>query len=548
MKIAVAQLNPTVGDIRGNLSILMNEINRIPAGAADLIVTPELFLCGYPPRDLLNFPWFIDKLQDALSELIQFSTTRPDLGILVGTVRKSKNGAGKGLYNSAFLIENGTILFTQDKQLLPTYDVFDEYRYFNPGSRSKVYEFRGVKLGISICEDAWNDYDFEKTHEYDINPIEQLAKAGAEIMINLSASPYHRDKEINRYKRFAFHASKWSVPFYFVAQIGANDELIFDGQSLVIDKEGELVANLAPFDQEVRIINSKQEGIGKLESLHSIESIRLALVLGVKDYMRKSGFKTAVLGLSGGIDSAVTACIAVDALGAENVRGITMPSMYSSEGSVSDSLVLAEHLGIQCDSIPIKNIYDEFVRSLEAPFAGLDAGVTEENLQARIRGTLLMSYSNKFGSILLTTGNKSELAVGYCTLYGDMNGGLAVISDLPKTTVYELAKWYNRDREIIPSDIITKPPSAELRPDQKDQDSLPDYDVLDDILEMYLERRCSFSEIVANGHDPDIVKWVVRTVDLNEYKRKQAAPGLRVTSKAFGSGRRMPIAGKWTMS
>ncbi|MDP8207394.1 MAG: NAD+ synthase [Candidatus Electryonea clarkiae] len=546
MKIVLAQLNPTVGDVRNNLAKLITTIENVPVNSADLLVTPELYLCGYPPKDLLSFPWFIDQLSDAVEELKQFSKTRPDIGILVGTVRNNGRTSGKGLCNSAVLVSEGEIRFARDKQLLPTYDVFDEDRYFDEGDSCEIFEFHNTKLGISICEDAWNDPEFENSLKYDFNPIELLARRGAEVFINLSASPYHLGKESNRYHRFVFHAQKWSKPFIFVGQVGANDDLIFDGLSMAFDAEGRLIKSLPLFKEKSIIINTDLPSEnGSLPTISKIDSLRMALVLGIKDYMKKTGFNAAVLGLSGGIDSALVACLAVDALGKENVRCITMPSIYSSSGSVEDSLILAKNLGIRCDRIPIKGIFDCYNDALKESFDGFDDDVTEENLQARIRGTLLMAYSNKFGSILLTTGNKSEMAVGYCTLYGDMNGGLAVISDLPKLMVYELARWYNRNKELIPESILLKASSAELRPDQEDQDTLPPYEQLDDILELYLEEFKSGTEMVNAGHDPQLVQWVTRAVDINEYKRNQAPLGLRVTSKAFGSGRRMPIAGKW---
>jgi len=545
MKIAVAQLNPVVGDLDGNLEKLKKYVRELDTDGIDLLVTPELYLCGYPPRDLLVFPWFMDAVEKTVDDLKEFSKSYKSLGILIGLPRRNEKDNCKGLFNSSYLIENGKVLFIQDKMLLPTYDVFDEARYFDPGKESQVFTFHGVNLGISVCEDAWNDPDFEKTHEYNINPIEILAKNGAEVFINLSASPFHAGKSVDRFERFAFHSKKWGVPFFFVGQVGANDELIFDGQSLFIDGKGRLAGSSGTFNEIIKVYDVDQQGSSeKFIEDEEVETIHDALVCGVSDYLKKCGFKSAVLGLSGGIDSAVTACIAVDALGAENVRGITMPSPYSSEGSINDSLELAKNLGIQCDTIKITEPFDAFRSSLNSTMEEIPS-LTEENLQARIRGVLLMAYSNTYGSILLTTGNKSELAVGYCTLYGDMNGGLAVISDLPKMKVYELAKWYNRNKEIIPEDIIIKPPSAELRPDQYDQETLPDYEVLDEILELYLERGKSREEIIEIGFEQEIVNWVIRAVNLNEYKRKQAAPGLRVTTKAFGVGRRMPIASRY---
>ncbi|MBU1706633.1 NAD+ synthase, partial [bacterium] len=453
---------------------------------------------------------------------------------------------GKGLHNSALFISNGKILFEQHKQLLPTYDVFDERRYFDPGLDSGLVNFKGETIGMSVCEDAWNDPDFESHCEYDFNPIEQLVAQGATLLINISASPFHLEREAHRYARFSHHARKWRVPLVFVNQVGANDELIFDGNSMAFDSNGKLIAMLDPYRETVKSVDMSESGVyDKMPPRPDMEALHGALVLGIRDYMRKCGFQKVVIGLSGGIDSALTACLAVDAIGAENVHGVTMPSEFSSSGATDDSLQLARNLGIRCDVHSIHDIYEAYLHTLRDPFTNLPFGVAEENIQARIRGNLLMAYSNKFGSIVLTTGNKSELAVGYCTLYGDMSGGLAVISDLPKTTVNELSRWYNRQREVIPASILTKVPSAELRPNQTDQDSLPPYEILDPILDLYLEEQQSESQIIAAGYDREIVRWIIKTVNQNEYKRKQAAPGLRVTSKAFGIGRRMPIAAKW---
>lgn len=547
MRVAIAQVNPVVGDVSGNLKIMREVLAEIEKDAADLVVFPELFICGYPPRDLLTLSWVVDRMMHALEDVLALSKERPDLGILVGMVQRNERPFGKGLVNAALLIENGEVLWQQNKQLLPTYDVFDEYRYFDSGNREeyKCFEYKGERLGISICEDAWNDPEFEEIANYSFNPIEILANDGATLMININASPYHLNKDIGRYERNRFHARKWKVPYVSAAQVGGNDELVFDGRSMALDADGHLIELLAHFESDLKIVDMSAKGEHvSYPMLHEMEALRKALVLGTRDYMVKCGFKRAVLGLSGGIDSAVTACVAVEALGAENVRGVTMPSMYSSDGSVADSLMLALNLGIQCDQVPIKPIYESFTTALEQPFAKFEPDVTEENLQARIRGNLLMAYSNKFNALLLTTGNKSELAMGYCTLYGDMDGGLAVLSDVPKIAVYELARWYNRDGEMIPWNTIRKPPSAELRPDQTDQDSLPPYEVLDAILQRYLEKGESPAQIVAAGFDQMVVNRILRTVDANEYKRRQAAPGLRVTPKAFGIGRRMPVAAR----
>jgi NAD+ synthase (glutamine-hydrolysing) len=485
-------------------------------------------------------------MDNAIVEVCKLSRQYPEMGIVVGTVRRGERQTGKGLHNSALFVVNGEIAFNQHKQLLPTYDVFDERRYFDPGISSGVMAFQKEIIGISICEDAWNDPDFESYRQYESNPIEQLAKQGATLLINISASPFHLERETHRYARYRNHARKWHVPFVFVNLVGANDELIFDGNSMAIDANGKLIAILEPYRERVQVIDTSQTGRSdELPPRPAMEALHGALVLGIRDYMRKCGFRNAAIGLSGGIDSALTACLAVDAIGKENVRGITMPSEFSSTGATEDSLLLARNLGIRCDVHPIHEIYQAYLQVLREPFKGLPFGVTEENIQARIRGNLLMAYANKFGGIVLTTGNKSELAVGYCTLYGDMSGGLAVISDLPKTIVYGLARWYNREREVIPEAILTKAPSAELRPNQKDQDSLPPYEILDPILDLYLEEQQSESQIVAAGFERQVVRWVIDAVNRNEYKRKQAAPGLRVTSKAFGIGRRMPIAAKW---
>jgi NAD+ synthase (glutamine-hydrolysing) len=546
MNVAIAQLNPTVGDVSGNLNLVRETLSTASKQNADLVVFSEMFLSGYFPRDLLCYSWFLDQLDDAVAQACSLSRQFPQMGVVLGTVRRNNSLTAKGLYNSALLIANGDILLEQHKQLLPTYDVFDERRYFDPGLTSDVVDFKGEVLGISICEDAWNDPDFETHRQYEANPIEQLVTMGATLLINISASPFHLECEADRYARFSNHARKWKVPFLFVNQVGANDELIFDGNSMALDPNGKVIAFLDAYRDHVQSVDTSAQGHSdESPPRPPMEALHGALVLGIRDYMRKCGFRSVVIGLSGGIDSALTACLAVDAIGPENVRTVTMPSEFSSAGAVEDSLNLARNLGIPCDVHRIHDIYEAYLNTLKDTFQGLPFGIAEENIQARIRGNLLMAYSNKFGSIVLTTGNKSELAVGYCTLYGDMSGGLAIISDLPKTMVYELSHWYNRQREIIPAAILTKVPSAELRPNQKDQDSLPPYDILDGILDLYLEDQRSESQIVAAGFDREVVRWVIQAVNQNEYKRKQAAPGLRVTSKAFGIGRRMPIAAKW---
>jgi len=547
MKIAIAQVNPIVGDIKGNLEILKKTIDKLPQGNVDLVVFPELFLSGYPPRDLLVLDWFNDRLEDGIDEILTYSKTRPEMGILFGSPRRTGAYFGKGISNSALLIENGEFLFEQDKCLLPTYDVFDETRYFDPGrqDRLKVIKFHGEKLGISICEDAWNDPSFEQKPLYEFNPIDSLVELGATILINIAASPFQMHKEISRYERSKHHALKHHLPYISVGQVGANDELIFDGSSVSLNSAGELIAVLPPFEEKIEIIDTVSDGLKKeYTTLPDLESLHKALVLGLKDYLKKTGFRKVVVGLSGGIDSALVAALAVDAIGSENVLGVTMPSKFSSRGSVTDSRKLAENLGISFEMIPIKDVFTSFEDVLESSFEGLEKDVTEENLQARIRGTLLMAFSNKFNSLLLSTGNKSEIAVGYCTLYGDMNGSLSVIGDLYKTTVYRLAKYINRDRDIIPEEILTKAPSAELAPGQVDQDTLPEYEILDKVLKAYLEEGKGAGEIKSEINLPETIDWILRTVDINEYKRWQAAPCLRISSKSFGTGRRIPIAAK----
>jgi len=546
MKITVAQLNPVVGDIEGNLEKIKNTLVQCQREEPDLVVFPELFLTGYPPRDMLKRPWFIERVQDAIQDLIEFSREHTQSAILFGAPQPTEKDIGHGLFNSALLIHKGEILIRQHKSLLPTYDVFDEARYFDSAPEIDIVKFNGEVLGISVCEDAWNDPELWPRRMYPLDPIEKLVQMGATILINISASPFHMGKEEIRYRIVQNHAKKHGAPFIFVNQVGANDELIFDGRSMFVDGAGEAVEILPPFKEQVITVDTNALGEpGRYAPQEKIASVHEALVLGLRDYMRKCGFSRVVLGLSGGIDSAVTCCLAQEAIGAENVLGVTMPSPYSSKGSVDDSKTLADSLGIEFKEIDISQMYNTYLESLEEHFTGNEPDVTEENIQARIRGNVLMALSNKFGYIVLSTGNKSELAVGYCTLYGDMTGGLAVLNDVPKTMVYELAHYINRYSEVIPRDTITKPPSAELRPDQKDQDSLPPYDILDQILEHYVDRGSSVSEIIEAGFEAKTVKWVISAVNRNEYKRRQAAPGLKVTSKAFGVGRRMPIAAKY---
>ena len=527
MKITIAQMNPIVGDIEGNMLKIKEALDK---NVSDLVVFPELFLTGYPPRDLLKRSEFIKKTQDALKEIIRFSRKYPKTGILFGTILPNEKDYGRGLYNSAVLVCNGKVLIEQHKSRL------SEARYFDPAPEINTFPFKDEILGISICEDAWND------SSKGLDPIEILAKKGATLFINISASPFSIGKEEIRFELIRNHALKHKIPFIFVNQIGGNDELIFDGRSMYIDRDGNLIDILPSFEEHLKTIDLTTRKPKPFVPEDKTVSVHKALVLGLRDYMKKCGFKKAVLGLSGGIDSAVTCCLAVKAIGSKNVLGVSMPSQYSSEGSVKDSKKLADNLSIEFKVIPIPSIFSSYLETLEEHFEGKKTDVTEENIQARIRGNILMALSNKFGYLVLSTGNKSELAVGYCTLYGDMSGGLGVLSDVPKTMVYELAHYINKDSEIIPKEIIEKPPSAELKPDQLDQDTLPPYDILDKILHLYLDKCRSLEEIVKEGFEAETVKWVLNAVNRNEYKRRQAPPGLKVTTRTV---RRMPIAAKY---
>ncbi len=545
MKVALAQLNPIVGDISGNLAKLAETLSRCPAGT-DLAIFPELFLVGYPPRDFLERPAFIRRSQQALEEVGRLSAQYHHLGILVGAPRPTNRGRGKGLANAAFLFHQGNLLFHQDKSLLPSYDVFDETRHFDPAREIRVTPFKGERLGISLCEDAWCGVESWCRRLYDWDPMEVLAWDSATVLINLSASPYQVGKEEVRYRLMGAHAQKYGLPFIYVNQVGGNDELIFDGHSLAFDPRGVPLALLPGFKEALALVDTEHTGTPGLYSPQDpIAGVHDALILGLRDYLHKTGFTQAVVGLSGGVDSAVVCALAATALGAGNVLGVAMPSMFSSPESVTDAASLAENLGVAFRIIPITSIYEAYLESFKEHFPVDRVDVTLENIQARIRGNILMALSNRFGHLVLATGNKSELSVGYCTLYGDMSGGLSVLGDVPKTMVYELARFVNRSRAIIPPSIIDKAPSAELRPDQKDQDTLPPYDILDQIIQLYLVESQSFEEIVERGFAPETVGWVIRTIDRNEYKRRQAAPGLKVTSKAFGMGRRLPIAAKY---
>ncbi|MEE2615053.1 MAG: NAD+ synthase [Verrucomicrobiota bacterium] len=539
MKIAIAQINTTVGDFAGNSDKIIDFWHQADKSGAEMVVFPELALCGYPPRDLLLKKTFLIENEVALEQL----ATRGGKAVaVVGFASQNKNGSGRPAHNSAAVLQNGQILATRHKSLLPTYDVFDEDRYFQPAKSVEPIEVLNKKIGITICEDIWNDDVFIHDRRYDRKPADELAATGTELLLNLSASPWSLGKEHSRHVLLSQLSAKHCLPIVYCNLVGGNDELVFDGGSQYYNKHGVLGANAAMFAEELLIVDTEKTEPKSNNTEDDNAKIFCALSLGVKDYLHKCGFQSAVIGLSGGIDSAVTAAIAVEALGSENVRGVAMPSQYSSQGSLDDAESLAKALKIQYDIVPIEAVFEQLKSQLDVIFDGYAEDTTEENMQARIRGNILMSMSNKFGSLLLTTGNKSELAVGYCTLYGDMCGGLAVISDLPKTRVYSLAKWINRKQEIIPESTISKPPSAELRPDQIDQDSLPAYEVLDDILDSYIVNGSDAESIISSGHDSATVQRVIQLINNNEYKRRQAAPGIKVTSKAFGVGRRIPVA------
>ncbi len=539
MNIGIAQINSVIGDFPGNVKRILAAYRECLEAGAELVLTPELSLVGYPPRDLVFKSQFVPKCLQALDYLAGEIREVP---LLVGYVdHHHPTRPGKPFRNAAAWLENGKIQHRIWKTLLPTYDVFDERRYFEPGDASEPILWNGRRIGVTICEDIWTE-DYLQRPFYDRDPVEELCAKGIDLLLNLSASPFHLGKPLLRRAMIGGIARKAKVPVVYCNAVGANDQLVFDGHSLVTDASGRIATQLPGFLETSVVVDpfSAVTNDALLDSCDA-EELYQALVLGVRDYVTKCGFSSVCLGLSGGIDSALTAAIAADALGPENVRGLTMPSPYSSRGSVDDSFALAENLGIRCDEVPIKSAFEAVKATMQPVFEGKPEDVTEENMQARIRGLMLMALSNKENHLLLTTGNKSELAVGYCTIYGDMCGGLAVISDLPKCRVYEVSRWINREREIIPWNTIDKPPSAELRPDQKDQDTLPPYKILDGILELYVENQLSADEIISRGYEEATVRWVQRRVDLNEWKRHQAAPGLRVTSKAFGIGRRMPI-------
>ena len=569
MKIAIAQLNPTIGDINDNAKQIITAATDAAKQNVRLLLTPELSLCGYPPRDLLLFPGFVESMS---KELKAIATQLPkNIAVLVGTVETNPHATSKGqkpLYNSMALLDEEKVKQVFHKRLLPTYDVFDEERYFEPGYEANCFTLDDTKIGVSICEDLWNDEQFWGKRSYEVNPIEELAQLEVDVIVNLSASPYTVGKQKLREAMLNHAAVSYNKPTIYVNQVGGNDDLVFDGNSVALDSGGEVVSRAKDFDTDLvvveleKLVVTKERSRSPLthgsrfksgnppnalpprdrEGMDSNEEIYKALVLGVKDYARKCGFNKAILGLSGGIDSALVAAIASEALGAENVLGVLMPSPYSSDHSVSDAVDLVNNLGMKSQKIEIEPAMKAYDTILDPMFAGTEFGIAEENIQSRIRGNLLMAIANKFNYLLLSTGNKSEMSVGYCTLYGDMNGGLAVIADVPKTRVFKLCRWLNRDREVIPNNIITKPPSAELKPGQKDSDSLPNYEILDDILERIVCLHQSTAEIIEAGHDSETVSKVMKLVTRAEFKRRQAPPGIKITDRAFGTGWRMPIA------
>jgi NAD+ synthase (glutamine-hydrolysing) len=543
MRIAIAQLNFHIGNFDGNLQKMLTYVADAKAQGADLVIFGELSVCGYPPRDFLEFDDFIQRCQHSISELQKASV---GIGIVVGSPTRNPTAAGKDLYNSGYLLYDGQVLGMQHKALLPTYDIFDEYRYFEPASEFKVVHFKGKKIAISICEDIWNVGN--ENPLYTICPLDEMIGQQPDFIVNLSASPFNYAHAATRIEVVKTNVLRYKIPMFYANQVGGQTDVIFDGGSLVVSPKGEVFDEMPYFSECMRVYDLAEVTTGghnREQPKDKTQLIHDALVVGIRDYFNKLGFKKAILGLSGGIDSALTAALAVRALGPANVRGILMPSQHSSEHSVNDARQLAFNLGIQYDIIPIEPMYQAFEQALSTQFWAKSPDVTEENIQARVRGTLLMAMSNKFGHILLNTTNKSEMSVGYGTLYGDMCGGLAVLGDVYKTEVYDVVKYVNKDSEVIPQNSVVKPPSAELRPGQKDTDSLPPYEVLDPLLYQYIECRQGPDELIADGFDPALVKRVLRMVNINEFKREQAPPVIRVSSKAFGMGRRLPIVGKY---
>jgi NAD+ synthase/NAD+ synthase (glutamine-hydrolysing) len=548
VKLALSQINPTIGDFLGNIRKIVEVSLASQRQGVDLVIFPEMAVCGYPPADLLEKASFLARAEQALAEIAEQATANHPIAVLCGCPTPAPASSGKRVMNSAVVLRNGRVQFIQSKMLLPYYDVFDEQRYFAPAASQVLYELAGERIAITICEDAWNDKNFWPQRLYPIDPVENLMHQGATLIVNLSASPYYRGKRDMRQAMLASIARRHHVPVAMVNQVGGNDSLIFDGSSLVLDGEGVTVAQARSFQEDLLFVDLSAAAAAICPSEENEDiAVYDALVLGTRDYVRKCGFSRAIVGLSGGIDSALVATIATEALGVGNVLGVGMPSEYSSQGSIDDARQLTQNLGIQWELIPINDIFHEQLKALQPILRSYPPDITEENLQSRIRGTLLMALSNKLGALVLTTGNKSEMSTGYCTLYGDMVGALAVIGDVYKTCVYRLARYANRDREIIPRNTLAKPPSAELRPGQQDTDSLPPYDVLDPILEAYVERYETAEAIVkasALPLDMDLVRSILRMVERSEYKRQQAAPVLKVTQKSFGVGRRFPIAVK----
>jgi len=543
VKIALGQINPTVGDFKGNGDKILSFARRAQQAGAGLILYPELSICGYPPRDLVERPSFVAHNRETLERI---ASQASGIAVICGLVTPAQVATGKAVMNSAALLKDGKLAFLQSKMLLPTYDVFDEMRNFAPAASQAVYPFCGKQMALTICEDAWNDKHFWNKRLYTVDPVEALIHAGGNFLLNISASPFWMGKREFRQEMLGSMARTQKVPVAMVNQVGGNDSLVFDGSSLVLNQRGEVIAQGKSFEEDIIYFDSDKLTGEVHDQIEGAEAnAYAALVLGTRDYVRKCGFQKVIVGLSGGIDSALTAVIAADALGSENVIGAGMPGPYSSPGSIADARALAENLGIRFELLAIGDIYNSYIKTLKDVFAGRKEDETEENIQSRARGTLLMALSNKFGAIVLSTGNKSELGVGYCTLYGDMVGGLAVISDVPKTLVYRLSHYVNSRRPVIPHASLEKPPSAELRPDQRDSDTLPPYEVLDPILEDYVEESKTAEQIAADrGFDVTLVRRVIRMVERAEYKRQQAAPGLKISAKAFGYGRRFPIAAK----
>ena len=543
MKIALAQINPTIGDFDGNTEKIMAAAERARGLSCDLVVFSELVISGYPPRDLLERKDFVETNLKHLQKLV---TSIKGIGVICGFVDKNPEKEGNPLYNSAVLFDKGKILHQTHKRLLPAYDVFDERRYFEPGTECSSFLYEDCRIGITVCEDIWNDKDFFSRQLYPVDPVERVIKEGADLLVNIAASPYYVGKREFKWDMFGGIAKKYELPLLYVNQVGGNDSVLFDGISLAFDSKGKMTARARDFEEDVVTFDTdSQKGDMHPISESDTQSILNALIIGTRDYVRKCGFSKAVVGLSGGIDSALTACIATRALGKENVIVIFMPSQYTSKENLEDTRELAANLGIKLLNVPIEEIFKKYLQELSPLFEDVETEVTGQNIQARIRQIILMALSNKFGYLLLSTGNKSELAVGYCTLYGDMSGGLAVISDVPKTTVYQIARFINRDNEMIPERIIQKSPSAELKPDQLDQDDLPPYEILDGILKAYIEENKAAEEIMETGFEPSVVRDIIRRVDRNEYKRHQSPPGLKVTTKSFGYGRRYPIAQRY---